>query len=342
MHKKLRVTQSSASAAIGLGAAKPDVPVRTVSPHLYLAPVMRDVIRGCYVCARCKEFQGAGRKVARKYDVCPDCREPDEITPSMVYHAKHYRQNRQTISQTGAEARRAKTAEQHAADWQVLEDKGLTTGLLRPDEAERIADRIYHDETLFNNTPEKWCLRGKSIAQLTDAKKIALYAGYTAAPIHKEAFGFLTGRHNDSGKGPVLRLANNDIITPTLAMEQLGFEFKEVFANNIKANATAGTPSRPLSLPASRCVCLTHCLSLLLPLLLVHAVECALQLKIDPCELPTRMHRIAGKGAQGRSEAAILSDLNGKVAHKVYITYSADVLDAIGAGKVKVMFEATS
>jgi len=323
---------------------------------------MRDVIRGCYVCARCKEFQGAGRRVSNKYDVCKDCRKPDEITPSMIYEKKparreaalvsahnYYRENRQTISQTnkqlyisGAEARRATTAEQHEAAWQELEDKGLTTGLLRPDETERIADRIYHDETLFNNTPKKWCLRGKSIAQLTDAKKIALYTGYTAAPIRKEAFGFLTSRHHDSGKGPVLRKANHDIITPTFAIEKLGFDFQEVFTNNIMANATAGTPSRPLSLPSSRSVCLTDFLCLFLPLLLVHAVECALQLKIDPCGIPTRLHRIAGKGAQGRSEEAILSDLDNKQAHKVYITYSADVLDAIGAGTVKVMFEATS
>ena len=126
----------------------------------------------------------------------------------------------------------------------------------------------------------------------------ALYVGYSRQPsVQSEALSFMTSR----GKGkklPVLTWPDGSIITQQAAETQLDFKISVVYRSSMMGNATA--------------------------------VEAALQrLYHDDLELGHRLWRHVGMGAK---HDPTLDGLD----HKVFVTYSAKVLQLIEERRIVV------
>lgn len=196
---------------------------------------------------------------------------------------------------------------------ECLKDRGVTP-LMPFQAAEKAKD-------IMNSPVDGVTGKDVSLADYLQCEKVwspgvdeppAFYVGYTACAVRHEALRFLTergqelqledGSYTRTGRRnrPVLLHANDDVITQTQAVEDLGFEFFVVYHSNIQMNA--------------------------------RAVEAAIQhLYQEPLPLGQRLWRKPDKGAKYSLK------VDPKVVHQVFITTSPLVTRMIREGQLKVV-----
>ena len=199
-----------------------------------------------------------------------------------------------------------------AEEWLLANGR---TGVMSNSARMSIMLNLASDRTLFNKEGDSR-LHGKSIDDLFAMPNFSGYFGETMRSLEEEGLRFLTERgsqFHQSGKNrPVLAWAPTveggkpTLITQGQAKARLGFNSVFLWKNEEKPNTTY--------------------------------IEDLLQQRVHSLGLPRRLHRRCGMGDNGFGDLEEHEDEEAAVElHKVYLTYSFDVHDAIEKGNVVVV-----
>jgi len=183
------------------------------------------------------------------------------------------------------------------------------TGILSTSKRRAIAEGIATDRSLFDDHPDER-LHGKSLDDLFADESFCGYIGETMRTLENEGLRWLSERgsqfHASGRNRPVLAWAPDDgqpvVIKESEAKAQLGFGSVFLYKNEEKTNTTF--------------------------------VEDLLQERYHDLGLPRRLHRRVGMGDNG---FGVQDEAGATELHKVFLTYSFDVQDAIDAGEVVVV-----
>ena len=175
------------------------------------------------------------------------------------------------------------------------------TDIMSNEERCTIAEQICTDRAFFDDGSDSR-LHGKSLDDLLTEHGMCVYFGETGRQLYEEGYRWLSERGSmfSNKNRPVLRWNNGDVITQSEAIESLGFESVFLWQNASKLNTTF--------------------------------VEDKLQAQYHGLGLPRRLYRQVGMGSNGAADLPC----DGYV-HKVFMTYSFDVLSHIARGNIKIM-----
>ena len=182
-------------------------------------------------------------------------------------------------------------------------------GILSNETRTEIVEKLMTDRTLFDEHYDSR-LHGKSINDLFNDQSFCGYFGETKRLLQEEDLRFLTERGStfrvDGRNRPVLGWNNGGnpkLITMQECRDELGFESVILWQNEEMVNTTY--------------------------------VEDLLQSSVDRLGLPRRLHRRIASGPNGFEHVEREED--GLELHKVFLTFSFDVVEAIANDRLLVV-----